>query len=74
MFSTRLTLFDCWLFSNPQATNLSSEKFPAVTVHRASAMPVQQLANSLMAPRDKLPELEKCWRPVRVSVGEEFTM
>ncbi len=29
-------------FSNPQATNLSSDRFPAYTVHRASCMAVQK--------------------------------
>ena len=61
-------------FSNPQATNLSSDRFPALTVHRASQMRVQKLVNSTMHPGDKLRALESYWEPARVKVGEEITM
>ena len=61
-------------FSNPQATNLSSDRFPAYTVHRASQMRVQNLINSEMNPGAKLAELELFWNPGRVVVAEEITM
>ena len=61
-------------FSNPQATNLSSDRFPALTVHRASQMRVQKLSNSTMHPGSKLRALESYWEPARVKVGEEITM
>ena len=61
-------------FSNPQATNLSSDRFPAYTVHRASQMVVQKLTNAAMNPGDKLRALETFWQPARVKVGEEITM
>ena len=61
-------------FSNPQATNLSSDLFPAYTVHRASQMRVQNLVNSEMNAGAKLPELEVFWNPARVVVAEEITM
>lgn len=61
-------------FSNPQATNLSSDRFPASTVHRASEMRVQKLANNLMSPGDKLSSLQAFWGPPRAVVAEEITM
>ena len=61
-------------FSNPQATNLSSDRFPAYTVHRASRMKVQKNVNSTMSPGDKLGELEAFWEPARAVVAEEITM
>ena len=61
-------------FSNPQATNLSSDKFAACTVHRASHMPVQKYHNSVLHPGNKLPGLVKFWEPARVVVAEEITM
>ena len=61
-------------FSNPQATNLSSDRFPAYTVHRASQMAVQKLNNAAMNPGEKLRALETFWEPARVKVGEEITM
>ena len=61
-------------FSNPQATNLSSDRFPAVTVHRACGMAVQKMSNSLLNPGDKLTALEAFWGPARLTVGEEITM
>ena len=61
-------------FSNPQATNLSSDRFPAYTVHRASQMRVQNLVNSAMNAGAKLAELENFWNPARVMVAEEITM
>ena len=61
-------------FSNPQATNLSSDRFPAHTVHRASQMRVQNLINSEMSAGEKLPLLEEYWNPARSVVAEEITM
>ena len=61
-------------FSNPQATNLSSDRFPAHTVHRACCMRVQKLTNSTMSPGNKRSELEGFWEPARVTVAEEITM
>ena len=61
-------------FSNTQATNLSSDRFPALTAHRASQMRVQKLSNSTMHPDSKLRALESYWEPARVKVGEEITM
>ena len=61
-------------FSNPQATNLSSDRFPAYTVHRACGMRVQNLVNSTMSPGNKLSDLEAFWEPARVTVAEEITM
>ena len=61
-------------FSNPQATNLSSDRFPAYTVHRASQMRVQNLINSEMHPGSKLADLQQFWNLARVVVAEEITM
>jgi len=61
-------------FSNPQATNLSSNRFPAYTVHRASKMWVQALKNNTMSPGNNLPALQSFWDPGRDVVAEEITM
>ena len=61
-------------FPTPQATALSSDRFPAYTVHRASQMAVQKLNNAAMNPGEKLRALETFWQPARVKVGEEITM
>ncbi len=62
-------------FSNAQAANLSSEEFPAYTMHRACKLQVQKLSNGLMIPNEsQLATLESYWGPARVLILEEFTM
>ena len=62
-------------FSNAQAANLSSEEFPAYTMHRACKLQVQKLSNSMMKPNEsQLLYLQGYWGPARVLVLEEFTM
>ncbi len=62
-------------YSNAQAANLSTDKQPAFTMHRASALPAQQLSNDFMTPNDaQMITLEAFWNPARVLIIEEFTM
>ena len=62
-------------FSNAQAANLSSQEFPACTMHRACKLQVQKLPNGLMIPNEsQLATLKRYWGPARALILEEFTM
>ena len=60
--------------SSAQATRISTDRVKARTMHNASGMRVQKLANDRMRPGKKQASLTKLWDQVKVLVIEEVSM